>query len=250
MNRTLFLIFACTLLLPSVRDAVLAAPAEESVPFVGCESDGQVGPQAAPNGKSPAVRVATDQARKIAYYTAGGFGGFGVLAPRGWYCFGTYGSGGDALYVSPEPIDSATIFSRDWKGFTGPAVAMIHRLGDTSGRSGVAEIIARVFPAHKGFVDGVRKMDLGGPFPSGPYPTDRLTYKSKEIVEYVTPGQTEGLGTNSRLNRNADAIGGVAILIGPTTALLLLSVRLPPDLTDLTTTIVHQFERAAIAQSH
>ena len=45
------------------------------------------------------------EASKLAYYQAEK--GIGVLAPRDWHCFGTYGSGGDTLYVTPQPINSA-----------------------------------------------------------------------------------------------------------------------------------------------
>jgi hypothetical protein len=66
-------------------------------------------------------------------------------------------------------------------------------------------------------------------FPFGPYPNDKLTYKNKETVEYETPAHTDGLGTASRLQKNADPIRGAAILVGPDTDLLSLSVRLPHE---------------------
>ena len=83
-------------------------------------------------------------------------------------------------------------------------------------------------------------------FTFGPYPRDALTYKSKRVIEYKTPAQTDGLGTyNSSLTKNNSAIDGVAMLVGPTPGLLLLSVRLPPELNGLTSVIVHQAERDA-----
>jgi hypothetical protein len=77
-------------------------------------------------------------------------------------------------------------------------------------------MIARVFPAHKAFVtrvieEGIEPADS---FQSGPYPRDKLAYKNNEIVEYQTPAQTDGLGTNSRLQKNRNPIRGSAILIG------------------------------------
>ncbi len=83
------------------------------------------------------------------------------------------------------------------------------------------------------------------PVPFGPYPNDMLTYKGKTVVEYKTPAQTEGLGTHSRLEKNGSPIYGAAILIGPTPDLLFLSVRLPDDLSGLTSAIVRQAERDA-----
>ena len=213
------------------------------VPFVGCASDGQAGPAEPPTGENPLVPISAEKAQRLAFYTSGA--GFGVLAPRDWYCLGVYGSGGAALDVSPEPIDAAKMFSTEWKGYAGPVVVVNIRSGGTPGRFEVAQVIARVFPAHRAFVRGVIDADLApaGSFTFGPYPKDRLNYRGREIVEYRTPAQTEGLGTRSMLLKNPIAISGVAMLIGSTPDLLLLSVRLPPGLTNLTSTIIQQVER-------
>lgn len=215
------------------------------VPFVGCKSDGQVGPLKAPVGKSKTVLIDAKSAQQVAYYKAED--GFGVLAPRGWYCFSTYGSNGSNLYVSREPINAATLFSDKWKGFAGPVVQLSGEIGDTSGRFGVARTIARVFPDHKEFVTGVIKEEIepASSFPRGPYPKDKLTYKSNEVVEYETPPQTEGLGTASRLQKNPQSIRGVAILVGETPDLLQLAERLPADQADLSSAIIQRVEEDA-----
>lgn len=215
-----------------------------SVPFIGCRSDGQVGPVNAPKGTSTSMSLSAGLAEKLSYYRSAQ--GVGVLGPRGWYCFGTYGSSGDALFVSPEPFDTAMMFSAQSR-FTGPAIEISHRFGDTSGRFDVAEIIARVFPSYKAFVTGVvGAFDLpANSFSFGPYPRDILTYKGKTVVEFKTPARTDGLGTNSRLKKNDSPIEGVAILIGQTPDLLFLSARLPRELTRLTSAIVQQVERDA-----
>jgi len=215
------------------------------VPFVGCMSDGQVGPVDAPQGKSKVVPTTAEVAQRLAYYKAEN--GTGVLAPRGWYCFGTYGSSGSTLYVSPEPIKSSDLFSANWKGFAGPVIEISDEIGDTSGRFGVARIIARVFPAHQSFVRDViaEGIDPASSFPSGPYPSDKLTYRSKEIVEFETPANTEGLGTDSWLLKNGDPIFGVAILVGEDLDLCKLMVRLPPKQKDLTPVIIQQVEHDA-----
>jgi hypothetical protein len=218
-----------------------------NVSFVGCRSDGQTGPVEAPKRLKTFVRMVPKVAREFAYYQSAQ--GVGVFAPRGWFCFGTYGSGGDALFVSPEAVNAAKVFSPD-HGFAGPAIEISHRFGDTSGRFDVAEIVARVFPAFKSFVERVANgSQSASPFTFGPYPEDKLTYKSEAVVEYETPPQAEGLGTHSLLRKNASPIDGVAILIGKTPDLLLLSVRLPPDLTALTVEIVRQAERDAERRS-
>lgn len=215
-----------------------------SVPFVGCKSDGQVGPQGAPSGTRLSVPISPKTSQALAYYKS--MGSFGVLAPRGWYCLGIYGSGGDALLVSPQPIDAASIFSTKWDGFAGPAIAVSHRYGDTSGRFRVAEIIARAFPTYKAFATAVmEEIAPARSFTFGPYPKDVLNYKSNRLVEYRTPAQTDGLGTHSWLKKNGTPIEGVAMLLGETPDLVLLSVRLPPELSGLTSVIVRQVERDA-----
>jgi hypothetical protein len=219
------------------------ANASVSVPFVGCKSDGQVGPQDAPTGEPKIITISPQLAQKVAYYKASY--GSGVLAPRGWYCFGTYGSNGSNLYVTPTPLNSAHLFSNSWKGISSYGIQLSESNGDTSGRFEVAEIIARVFPAHLAFVrrviaEGVKPSTS---FPWGPYPTDRLTYKSKEAVEYVTPPNTEGLGTKSFLVKNANPIAGVALLTGEELNLTHFSSRLSPEMSDLLSVIIRQVEQ-------
>jgi len=211
------------------------------VPFVGCKSDGQVGPLPAPKGTEKVVRIDAGTAQRLAYYRAG----LGVLAPRGWYCFEIYGSGGSTLFVSPQPIKGDELFSSTWPGLTGPGILINYADGDTSGRDTVGRVIARVFPKRKAFVQNIIESDLGlaSDFPFGPYPNDKLVYHGDRIVEYQTPAHSEGLGTMSPLQPSGDPIYGVAILEGDTPDLLLLTVRLPPDMHDLVSKIIQQVER-------
>jgi hypothetical protein len=123
--------------------------------------------------------------------------------------------------------------------------------GATSGRYGVAEIMARVFPSYRPFANKALR-DMGLPVPTGPYPKDTLTYRSKTIVEYTTPANTEGLGNfNSLLGKNDLPIRGAAVIIGvpPNVRdgpdMVLLSVRLPQALAELIPVISDQFERDA-----
>jgi hypothetical protein len=181
-------------------------------------------------------------AAKLAYYASGN--GLGVLAPRGWYCFGTVGSDGDELLVTTNPADGKNHFMAARPGFGGPAVYLTHRLGGTSGRFSVAEVIMRVFPGYKAFAEGVTEMFPLKKFAAGPYPGDRLTYKSKTIVEYATPARTDGLGTYARLEKSDHQIEGVAILIDQSEPdLVLLAVRLPQDFNGEVSAIIHQVER-------
>jgi hypothetical protein len=211
-----------------------------AVPFVGCKSDGQVGPIDAPKGKSTQVNMTSEPAQQLAFYKAER--GRGVLAPRGWHCFGAYGSGGDQLYISPTPIDTTKFLG----GLTyqGPVIALVHTLASTSGMFSVAELVARVFPAYSQLPKSLMEQyPTMTPFTFGPYPKDTLTYKSKSIVEFHTPAQVDGLGTSAWVTKNVLAIDGVAIIIEPEFDSLLLSVRLPPGLAGLKSAIVSQVER-------
>jgi hypothetical protein len=219
------------------------ANASASIPIVGCKSDGQVGPQDAPTGKPKIITISPQLAQRVAYYKASY--GSGVLAPRGWYCFGTYGSDGSNLYVTPMPLNSAHLFSNSWKGISSYGIQLSESNGDTSGRFEVAQIIARVFPAHLAFVRRViaEGVEPATAFHYGPYPSDKLTYKGKETVEYVTPPNADGLGTKSFLIKDAYPIDGVALLTGEELSLTHLSVRLSPEMSDLLPVIIRQVEQ-------
>jgi len=182
------------------------------VPFVGCPSDGQIGPLSAPKGKAQQIQIAPEAAGRLAWYKAKNAPG--VLAPRNWHCFGTYGSSGATLYVSPEPINSKLLFSSEWKGFRGPAIEISSMNGGTSGRFEVAQKIARLFPAHIDFVRQViaEGIEPASDFPSGPYPKDKLTYLTRTLVSFETPALSKGLGTDSRLQPNEQAIQGFVFL--------------------------------------
>lgn len=243
-NRLNRLVLIVALFAPSTLPAQTKKPAATAnVPFVGCKSDGQQGPQDAPAGTAKAVHLAPELAQQLAYYQAGE--GPGVLAPRGWNCFSTYGSNGSTLYVVPGQIDSKFVFLDNWKGFDGPAIQLSLSVGDTSGRFEVAEVIARVFPAYRSFVRHViaEGIEPANSFPFGPYPNDKLTYRSNKIVEYQTPANADGLGTNSMLLKDASPILGVAILAGADTDLFHLTSRLPPNLANAAPAIIHQVER-------
>jgi len=222
--------------------------ATDGVPFVGCKSDGQVGPLDAPARRAPATNLPATAARRLAYYKAEN--GLGVLAPRGWHCFSTYGSNGSNLFVTSEPIDPTILFSSGWKGFAGPAIQISVADGGTSGRFQVARVIARVFPSHRQFVRSViaEGIEPASSFPAGPYPHDKLTYRDKNIVEFETPANADGLGTDSRIQPNSSPIRGVAILLSDAdTSLIQLSARLPTQDLDLEFAIIHQAERGSTA---
>lgn len=238
-----FLILAVTSML---------AKAQTSVPYIGCPGDGQTGPYAAAKGSPRLVNLPPAIADQLAWYEYNGEAGrIGTLGPQGWNCFVTIGSNGETLYIAPEKLDSAKLLEHtNWKGFTGPAIQLSGADGGTSGRFEVAKVVARVFPAHRDYARKVIAEGFGpaSDYPFGPFPADRLTYKGRNLVEFITPAHQKGLGTMSWLLPSDQPITGFALLsIGPDidTELLHLSFRLPPSLSHLDTILIQQAEAHA-----
>jgi hypothetical protein len=204
---------------------------EAVVPSVGCPRDGQVGPQAAPQLKNATVLVPKELASQLAYYSASAEGP-GVLGPRGWSCFGTYGSAGSTLYVVPNSI-IGPILERPAKIGGGPAIVVSSFVGETSGRFAMAKIAARIFPEARGFVEKVRAEGADDPaeYVFGLWPDDTITRLSDSSVSYTTPPSTVGLGTMYGPVPGSEPIRGLVFLNlsssnhGPN--LTKLSVRLP-----------------------
>ena len=219
-----------------------------TVPFVGCAQDGQGGPTPAPSGPPKNVQMSAAAAARLAYYSAGAPNG--VLGPRGWSCFGLYGSNGATLYLSPNPIQASDVEATAWAAGAGPAIQVSWLSGDTSGRFQVAQVIARVFPGRQSFVQSVvgEGIEPASSFPQGPIATDKITTKSGAVVEYETPGGAQGLGTSiTALTPSSDPIDGVAVLTGATPDLAFLAARLTADTRDLTPLIVQQLEADSAA---
>lgn len=230
----------------------LLAHAQTSVPYIGCPGDGQTGPHAATKGSPKRVNLPAAAADQLAWYEYNGDAGhFGTLGPRGWNCFATIGSDGWTLYVAPELLDSSKLLEhKDWKGFSGPAIQLSDSDGGTSGRFEVAKMVARVFPAHRDYARSIIAERFGpaSDYPFGPFPSDHLTYRAKDLVEFTTPAHRNGLGTMSWLLPSDHPITGFVLLtIGPDvdTGLLHLCFRLPPSLSFLSAILIQQAEATA-----
>ncbi len=78
-----------------------------------------------------------------------------------------------------------------------------------------------------------------------PHPADTLKYRGKNIVEFRTPAQKDGLGAASRLQKNDSPICGAAILFEEEPSLTQLSIWLPSESSDLAQRIIAQAEREA-----
>ena len=231
---------------------LIAAPALSqitTVPFVGCPADGQTGPVDPPRGHPKQVHLTTEAAAHLAWYqTSEEANSLGTLAPRGWHCFGTYGSSGQSLYVAPEPLNTDNVLlQHNWHGFTGPAIELSVSIGDTSGRFEVARVVARVFPAHRAYAQKVIAEHLDSPsdYHFGPFPSDKLVYKSHDLVEFTTPRNVDGLGTMSWLRPANQPIHGLASLDASSDmSLIHLSVRLPAEFESLAPILVDSEEQS------
>ena len=134
-----------------------------------------------------------------------------------------------------------------WNGFPGPAIEIYHISSGASGMYDVAEVLARMFGEYKDQVAPVLAL-TDRPVPSCPYPQDAITHRSKMVVEFRTPPQTEGLGTHlTWLRKNNLPVSGAVVILGKQSGedlpdVLLLAVRLPPALQQLTPVIVRNSE--------
>ncbi len=228
---------------PSLGSAAPAAEATArtaNVPYVGCASDGQLGPQPPPKRSKPTPRLPAPVASRLAYYAAVNNG---VLAPRGWHCFSLYGSSGTTVLVAPDPFDVKHVFDRKFK-LSGDAVEFGYLLGGTSGRFEVAQVASTFFPVARDFVNAVAKeeKEIGLPFDlSGKdFRKDRIVNRTNKTARLVTPAGQQGWGTRDRLAANETPIEGLAVLITDEPAypdLIELNLRLPQKDRDLVAVI-------------
>lgn len=211
---------------------------ETSVPSVGCPRDGQVGAEPAPRLSNKTILLPQNYASKVAFYSTSDNGDYGVLGPRGWSCFGTYGSSGSRLYVVPNEI-SGPILDRPEKIGGGPAIVLIGLNGGTSGRFAMAKMAARVFPRARAFAEKVRAEQFDDPaeYVFVPWPQDTVVHLSDFAASYVTPASTMGLGTMSGPMPGPDPIKGLVFLnldaTGGDPYVVKLAVRLPQAATDM-----------------
>src|SRR5262245_9766206 len=181
----------------------------KEIPFVGCPSDGQAGPDDPPTG--PAKRVTVDEIPAIAFYK--GEHAPGAFAPAGWHCRVWYGSSGSILVITPGSIDPPFFPPPT---FQSDAVELSLDEGGTSGRYEVAEKAAQFFPSVAArFIAEVntsldKKIVVGGP---PRYPNVRKL--SDVSAEFTTPPNTAGLGTEGYLKPTQTPISGVVVLDTP-----------------------------------
>jgi len=211
------------------------------VPFVGCRSDGQLGPQRAPKVRHTPI-LPLDAAQQLAFYAASD--GLGVLAPRGWHCFGVYGSNGSGLVVTPEKLVPGEFFKQHQFSTKGYGVELTYDYGGTSGRWAVAEAIARYFPRHRSFIQQNFQGLEVGPLPSGPYPHDSFARRTDTLVQYTTPPMAQGSGAVWVLAPSTEPVEGLSMLVNESDGpdLLRVNVRLPRAYRALAKTILGNAE--------
>jgi hypothetical protein len=225
--------------LSSWRETADAADSDApAVPFMTCPEEGQKGPtklqggQLLPNALDPSV------AAQIVYYGAAHTPG--VFAPKGWHCLAWTGSSGSILLVTPQRIAPPYY---PLPVITGPAVMIQFSEGTSSGRFHVAITASRLFSVvGSEFIAGVRQEHLisDASFDAKPYPDDQLRYLSDRLVEYTTPANRAGLGTESMLEMSNMPVKGLSILNLETeaTSLTEVRIRLPAGLNSVAEAIV------------
>ncbi len=231
----------CALRMPSVALTLAVSSMGQTatawLPFVGCVSYGQAEKIDAPKGMRVNRPFGGHDAANLAYYRSAEIS---LVAPKGWNCEGYSGSSGWGMFLSPEQIKGEP----RWPNFESAAIDIYHISGDGgSGHSEIAEVVSRVFPTFRSWaLRSMEEFDLH--LPRGPYPTDRLSYRTSRVVEFETPPRKKGFWSDvSRIVPNDKPTFGVAILMGnPPNHLLVLSIRLPHELQSLLPLIIRDIE--------
>jgi len=238
MNAALFL--ACSAMASAAIPQI-----QQRVAVVGCPANDQMGQASLQAGESMAAPVDQHMAEQIAYYKAEGSPG--VYAPKGWSCRAWYGSNGSVLVVTSKRIEPPYF---PLPMITGPAVIIETWDGGTSGRFHVAIVAAQLFPLlGSEFITRVRQEHLiaDSLFDVEPYPDDQLRYLSDRLVEYTTPPNRTGLGTDGMLEMSNLPVRGLTILNleAEVNSLTEIRVRLPAALHSVAEAIV-QLETACL----
>jgi hypothetical protein len=215
-----------------------AAPSQARAPTINCVGNDQVDSSQAQKGASVPIPVEQSIADQMAYYKAEH--GTGIFAPRGWYCRAWNGSNGSFLAVTPKPIPPPYF---PLPSIGGPAVTIATWDGESSGRVRVAVVASQLFSVvGSEFVARVRQEHLisDSAFDPESFPDDQLQYLSDRFVEYTTPANRAGIGTDGMLDMSNLPIRGLTILnlVEDANSLIEVRVRLPPNLSSLTEPIL------------
>jgi hypothetical protein len=204
-REPLVLLLACT----TVGSAELPGTAAR-VPVVGCLTNDQAGPARLATHQTMAYPGDQRLAEQISYYSA--VHSPGVFAPKGWFCRGWYGSNGSTLIVTPQPMAPPYY---PLPTITGPAVMIQTSAGGGTGRFHVGIVAAQLFPlVGAEFIARVRQEQViaDSSFDVEPYADDRLQYLSDRLVQFTTPANRTGLGTDGQFEQSDLPVRGLILL--------------------------------------
>ncbi|HEY1725518.1 MAG TPA: hypothetical protein VGF89_08845 [Steroidobacteraceae bacterium] len=229
----------------SALGAALPAAELPRVPVAACPENEQPGAGRMQAAQSMPVDVSPAIAAQLAYYRAEGTPG--VYAPQRWSCHGWSGSNGSILLVTPKALEPPYF---PLPSITGPAVMIQSSPRETSGRFHVAIVAAQLFPlVAADFITQVRQEHLipDNSFSAEHDADDELQYLSDRLVQYSTPANHSGLGTQGMLEVSNLPIRGLSILSleDSTDALTEVRIRLAPALSPVAAAVL-QLETACI----
>jgi hypothetical protein len=241
----LHLALSVALLLACSASSAATPEFQQRVPAVRCPASDQTGPATLQTGESMLAPVEQSLAGQLAYYKAEHSPG--VYAPKGWSCLAWNGLNGSILVVTPRRMAPPYF---PLPTVTGPAVMIQSSDAGSSGRFHVAIVAAQLFPlTGNDLVTRVRQEHLisDSSFDAQPYPDDQLRYLSDRFVEYTTPPNRTGLGTDSMFDASSSPIRGLTILHleNDTDSMIEVRVRLPPGLSAVSEAIM-ELEAACV----
>ena len=219
--------------------------AQVQVPLVDCPTNEQPGHSAPRVGVSMPAAVDGRQAEQLAFYRS--LNSPGVYAPRGWSCHGWDGSNGTILVVTPRPL--APPFYPP-PAIAGPAVMIQSSDAGSSGRFHVAIVAAQLFALIADqFIATIRQEHVisDSALQAVPDPDDQIQYISDRLVQFTTPANRTGLGTDGMFALSDWAVRGLIILNleRDVNSLTEVRVRLPAPLNAVAATVV-QLETTCI----
>jgi len=227
------------------QTATAQQPVPVPVPLVDCPTNEQPGASGPRVGVSMPAPVDGRMAPQLAFYRS--LNSPGVYAPRGWQCRGWDGSNGTILVVTPRRLEPPFY---PLPGIAGPAVMIQTSDAGSSGRFHVAIVAAQLFGLIADeFIATIRQEHVvsDSALQAAPDPDDQVQYISDRLVQFTTPANRNGLGTDGLFEMSDRAVRGLIILNleRSVNSLTEVRVRLPPALDAVTTTIV-QLETTCI----
>jgi hypothetical protein len=238
-------VLLCCAAVAAAKTAGAQQPVPVPVPLVECPTNDQPGRSGPRVGVSMPAPVDGRMAEQIAYYRS--LRSPGVYAPRGWQCHGWDGSNGTILVVTPRRLEPPFF---PLPLITGPAVMIQSSDAGSSGRFHVAVVAAQLFALIADeFIATIRQERVisDASLQAAPDPDDQIQYISDRLVQFTTPANRNGLGTDGLFEMSEWPVRGLTILNleNDVNSLTEVRVRLPPALNAAASAIV-QLETTCI----